>query len=156
MNDTTSLTYYFNGVDATLAEDYFQNQSGTEELYASAGNRLSDVPESSHYISLDRDFYYGKNAGYFNIDYSYTGDRPNDYGDGAIVLPSYSQANLRAGLDFSNTSVEFYVNNLFDKNGYLSRYDDFESVGDSGYAGVGIRRTGSKPRVVGIRFRYRY
>ena len=156
INDTTSLTYYFNGVDATLAEDYFQNQSGTEELYASAGNRLSDVPESSHYISLDRDFYYGKNAGYFNIDYSYTGDRPNDYGDGAIVLPSYSQANLRAGLDFSNTSVEFYVNNLFDKNGYLSRYDDFESVGTSGYAGFGIRRTGSKPRVVGIRFRYRY
>ena len=91
-----------------------------------------------------------------NLDYSYTGDRANDYGDGAIVLPSYSQANLRAGLDFSNTSVEFYVNNLFDKNGYLSRYDDFESVGTSGYAGFGIRRTGSKPRVVGIRFRYRY
>ena len=71
------------------------------------------------------------------------------------------QANLRAGLDFSNTSVEFYVNNLFDKNGYLSRYDDFasvgsESVGGSGYPGFGIRRTGSKPRVVGIRFRYRY
>ena len=58
-------------------------------------------------------------------------------------------------------SFSVWLNNLFDKNGYLSRYDDFasvgsESVGGSGYPGFGIRRTGSKPRVVGIRFRYRY
>jgi hypothetical protein len=45
---------------------------------------------------------------------------------------------------------------LFDKDAYLSRYDDFVDVGDSGYAGFGYRRTGSKPRIVGIRIRYRY
>jgi hypothetical protein len=48
------------------------------------------------------------------------------------------------------------VNNILDKDAYLSRYNDFADVGSSGYAGFGIRRTGSKPRVIGIRFRYRY
>jgi len=35
---------------------------------------------------------------------------------------------------------------MFDKDGYQSRYDDF---GD-------IRRTNTKPKVFGLRFRYRY
>ena len=96
------------------------------------------------------------NSAYMNIDYSYTGDRYNSYEDGAILLPSYGLANFRTGVDFDNTSLEVYVNNIFDKDAYLSRYNDFADVGSSGYDGFGIRRTGSKPRVIGIRFRYRY
>ena len=71
-------------------------------------------------------------------------------------LPAYNISNLRAGIDNDNTSLEFYITNLFDKDAYLSRYNDFVDVGDSGYAGFGYRRTGSKPRIVGIRIRYRY
>ena len=152
LNDSTNLTFYYNGVDSTLSEDYYQ----TGELYASSGNRLSYMPETSAYISLDKDFSINGKSGYMNLDYSYTGDRANDYGDGAIILPSYGLANFRTGIDFNNTSLEFYVNNILDKDAYLSRYNDFADVGSSGYAGFGIRRTGSKPRVVGIRFRYRY
>ena len=152
LNNTTNLTFYYNGVDSTLSEDYYQ--SG--ELYASSGNRLSYMPETSAYVSLDKDFSINGKSGYMNLDYSYTGNRANDYGDGAIILPSYGLANFRTGIDFNNTSLEFYVNNILDKDAYLSRYNDFADVGSSGYAGFGIRRTGSKPRVIGIRFRYRY
>ena len=95
-----------------------------------------------------------------NLDYSYTGDRAEDYADGAIILPSYGLANFRTGIDFDNTSIELYVNNIFDKDGFLSIYDDFAELAPpertSGYPGFGYRRTGSKPRVIGIRFRYRY
>ena len=152
IDDTTSLTYYYNGVDSKLSEDYYQNNV----LYATSGNRLSSMPETSAYISLDKDYTLAGRSAYMNLDYSYTGDRYNSYENGAILLPSYGLANFRTGVDFNNTSLEFYINNLLDKDAYLSRYNDFEGVGSSGYAGFGIRRTGSKPRVVGIRFRYRY
>ena len=156
INDTTSLTYYFNGVDSTLANDYYQEGA----LYASSGNRLAYIPEISAYVSLDKDFNLMGRSGYMNLDYSYTGDRAEDYADGAIILPSYGLANFRTGIDFDNTSIELYVNNIFDKDGLLSIYDDFAELASpsrtSGYPGFGYRRTGSKPRVIGIRFRYRY
>ena len=44
-------------------------------------------------------------------------------------------------------------NNLNDFELFI---DDFSAVGSSGYSGFGVRRTGSKPRVIGIRIRYRY
>ena len=90
------------------------------------------------------------------FDYSYTGDRYTSYENGAIKLPDYALANLRAGFDNDNTSIEVYITNLTDEDGYLSRYDDFSAVGTSGYSGFGVRRTGTKPRVLGIRLRYRY
>ena len=114
------------------------------------------MPELTYYLSFDKDFVFMGNPAYMNIDYSHTGERYTTYENGGILLPSYSMSNLRAGIDNDNSSIELYVTNLFDKDAYLSRYDDFESVGSSGYSGFGIRRTGSKPRVIGIRIRYRY
>ena len=49
-------------------------------------------------------------------------------------------------MEADNRSIEMYLSNLTDENGYLSRYNDF---GD-------IRRTQNRPRVIGLRFRYRY
>ena len=73
------------------------------------------------------------------------------------LLPD--DTNVYCGHEYTYKNLEFIINeitNLFDKDAYLSRYDDFVDVGDSGYAGFGYRRTGSKPRIVGIRIRYRY
>ena len=73
------------------------------------------------------------------------------------LLPD--DTKVYCGHEYTYKNLEFIINeitNLFDKDAYLSRYDDFVDVGDSGYAGFGIRRTGSKPRIVGIRIRYRY
>jgi hypothetical protein len=53
---------------------------------------------------------------------------------------------MRFGVESDNRSMELYITNMFDTNGYQSRYDDF---GD-------IRRTHARPRVLGLRFRYRY
>ena len=153
LNDSTTLNFYINKMDPKLANDYYY-VSG--ELGANAGNRLANMPELSYYMSLDKDFTFNSKPAYLIFDYSYTGERNTSYENGAIELPSYAISNIRAGVDNENTSVELYITNLTDEDAYLSRYDDFSAVGSSGYSGFGVRRTGSKPRVIGIRIRYRY
>ena len=53
---------------------------------------------------------------------------------------------MRIGREVGNTLTEIYMTNMTDEDGYLSRYTDFNA----------IRKTQNKPRVVGVRFRYRY
>ena len=114
------------------------------------------MPKLSYYMSLDKDLTLMGKPAFLILDYSYTGLRYTSYENGAYRLPEYAIANLRAGFDNDNTSFELYISNLTDEDGYLSRYDDFSAVGSSGYSGFGVRRTGTKPRVLGVRFRYRY
>jgi outer membrane receptor for ferrienterochelin and colicin len=153
VNDTTDVSFYINRMDPRLSDDYYY-VSG--ELGANAGNRLASMPKLSYYMSLDKDFTLMGKPAFLILDYSYTGLRYTSYENGAYKLPDYAIANLRAGFDNDNTSIEFYISNLTDEDGYLSRYDDFSAVGSSGYTGFGVRRTGTKPRVLGIRLRYRY
>ena len=152
-NDTTSLTFYFNKIDPRLSEDYYY-VSG--ELGANAGNKLANMPKLSYYFAAEKDLTVMGKPAFIIFDYSYTSHRYTSYENGAIKLPDYALANIRAGFDNNNTSVEIYVSNLTDEDGYLSRYDDFSAVGSSGYSGFGVRRTGTKPRVLGVRLRYRY
>ena len=156
LNDTTSLNFYMNKMNPKLSEDYYY-VSG--ELGANSGNRLANMPKLSYYMSLEKDLTFMGKPAFIIFDYSYTGDRYTSYENGAIKLPDYALANLRAGFagfDNENTSIEVYITNLTDEDGYLSRYDDFSAVGSSGYSGFGVRRTGTKPRVLGVRLRYRY
>ena len=53
---------------------------------------------------------------------------------------------MRVGVESNNRSMEVFISNIGDEDAYLSRYNDF---GD-------IRRTQNRPRVIGLRFRYRY
>jgi hypothetical protein len=140
-------------MDPKLSNDYYY-VSG--ELGANAGNRLASMPKISYYLSVDKDLVFMGRPAFMSFDYSHTGNRYTSYENGAFLLPDYSLANFRAGFDNDNSSIELYVTNLTDEDAYLSRYDDFSAVGDSGYSGFGVRRTGSKPRVIGIRLRYRY
>ena len=157
-NSSTELSAYMNSMDPKLVTNY----SSGDGLTASAGNRLANMPELTYYLSLDKEFtFFGKPA-FLNLDYSYTGDRydtVDDVSDGSNIrelLPSYSISNLRFGIEGDNSSTELYISNLFDKDGYLTRYDDWGDVGTSGYSGFGVRRTGTKPRVLGIRYKYRF
>ena len=153
-DDSTSMTFYMNKMDPTLSEDYYY-VSG--ELGANSGNRLAYMPELSYYLSFDKNFVLSNGKpGFVNLDYSYTGDRNSTYENSPILIPSYSIANLRAGIENENSTIEFYVTNIFDKDALLSTYDDFSAVGSSGYAGFGYRDTRTKPQVVAIRIRYRY
>ena len=159
INDVTSVTAYFNSNDPTLSEDYF-GDGGV--LTANAGNRLSNMPKTSYYLSLDRDIVLMGLPGFLNIDYSFVGDRFSTFenvssgSDIREVLPSYGLANMRLGVEMDNSIIEAYISNIADEDGYLSRYDDFTEAGTSGYPGFGVRRTGTKPRVIGIRYRYRF
>ena len=152
-NDTTSLTFYLNKMDPRLSDDYYY-VSG--ELGANAGNKLANMPKLSYYFAAEKDLTLMGKPAFIIFDYSYTSHRYTSYENGAFKLPDYALANIRVGFDNNNTSVEIYVSNLTDEDGYLSRYDDFSAVGDSGYSGFGVRRTGTKPRVLGVRLRYRY
>ena len=120
------------------------------------------MPKTSYYLSLDRDIVLMGLPGFLNIDYSFVGDRFSTFenvssgSDIREVLPSYGLANMRLGVEMDNSIIEAYISNIADEDGYLSRYDDFTEAGSSGYPGFGVRRTGTKPRVVGIRYRYRF
>ena len=153
LNNTTKVNFYLNKMDPKLSNDYYY-VSG--ELGANAGNRLASMPKISYYLSVDKDLVFMGRPAFISFDYSHTGNRYTSYENGAFLLPDYSLANFRAGFDNDNSSIELYVTNLTDEDAYLSRYDDFSAEGDSGYSGFGVRRTGSKPRVIGIRLRYRY
>ena len=97
----------------------------------------------------------GKPA-FANLDYSYNGDRRNDIANDSVLLPSYALANFRMGVENTNSVVELYITNITDEDGYLSRYNDFDDTVDPPAQGFGIRQTRTKPRVIGIRYRYRY
>jgi len=128
--------------DPSLSQDYY-DVSGV--LQATAGNRLAYVPELSYVLGLDKDVTVGGKPAYISLDYSYTGDRYTG-SDNTLLLPSYAIANMRIGREVGNTLTEIYMTNMTDEDGYLSRYNDFNA----------IRKTQNKPRVVGVRFRYRY
>ena len=150
LDDTTSVTAYVNSMDPTIVEDFYVGGV----LSASAGNRLSYMPELTYYLSFDKDFTLMGKPAFANFDYSYNGDRYDDVSDGAVLLPSYALANFRIGVENTNSVVELYITNLTDEDGYLSRYNDFDETYSP--PGFGIRQTRTKPRVIGVRYRYRY
>ena len=141
-NDSLTLSAYMVSNDPSLSQDYF-DVSGV--LQANAGNRLAYVPELSYVLGMDKVLTIAGKPGYFALDYSYTGDRYTSQAN-TLKLPSYAIANMRMGVEMENSLMEIYLTNLTDENGYQSRYDDF---GD-------VRRTQNRPRVVGVRFKYRY
>jgi hypothetical protein len=114
------------------------------------------MPELTYYLSLDKDFTFMGKPAFANLDYSYNGVRRDDVSDDSFILPSYALTNFRAGVENSNSVMELYITNVFDEDGYLSRYNDFDDTANPPAQGFGIRQTRTKPRVIGIRYRYRY
>ena len=94
--------------------------------------------------------------GFVNLDYSYAGDRIQPR-NSPILIPSYSIANLRAGIENENSTIEFYVTNIFDKKMLffqpMMTSQQWEVLANTGF---GYRDTRTKPQVVSIRIRYRY
>ena len=152
LNDTSTVTAYINSMDPTLVEDFYSEGV----LNASSGNRLSYMPELTYYLSFDKDFTLMGKPAFANLDYSYNGDRRNDIANDSVLLPSYALANFRMGVENTNSVVELYITNITDEDGYLSRYNDFDDTANPPAQGFGIRQTRTKPRVIGIRYRYRY
>ena len=114
------------------------------------------MPELTYYLSFDKDFTLMGKPAFANLDYSYNGDRRNDIANDSVLLPSYALANFRMGVENTNSVVELYITNITDEDGYLSRYNDFDDTANPPAQGFGIRQTRTKPRVIGIRYRYRY
>ena len=141
-SDTLTVSAYMVKNDPSLSQDYY-DVSGL--LQANAGNRLAYVPELSYVLGLDKELMIGGSPAYLSLDYSYTGDRYTSQAN-ELTLPSYAIANMRMGREVGNRSIELYMTNITDEDGYLSRYNDFNA----------IRKTQNKPRVIGLRFRYRY
>ena len=156
ISDSFSASLMLALTDPEFKEDIYDL---TGVLSVPKGNQLAYVPTEKFVLSMNKDLVIRNRDAYISYDHSYTGE---SYQSSANVNtnPSYSLANLRFGVNPSskagsiddvlgflkNASVEMYFENIHDSDPTLGIYDDF---GD-------VRRTGTKPRTIGIRLRYRF
>ena len=118
-----TLSGWFAYNNAELTQDF---NAGTHGL---SGDRLPFSSKVSWHLSAEQRFPLRNNVtGSVGADASFVGDKlgifqsPNP--DGTVAArqdyPSYTTANLRAGLNFVTWSANIYVNNVFDERGLLS------------------------------------
>jgi outer membrane receptor protein involved in Fe transport len=104
--------------DATLTEPFPAGSA-----YGVDGDRLPYSSRWSGNVSLDQQFYLGSaltasvggSLSYVGERYSYFTSTPQ-----RELLPSYTQADLRAGLSYESWDARLSVNNLTDRRGVLS------------------------------------
>ena len=94
----------------------------------------------------------GKPA-YLIFDHSYTGER-NTLMKMEQLSSILCYFKYKSWDDNENIHGTLYYQ-FTDEDAYLSRYDDF-LLKEAWLHRFGVRRTGSKPRVLGMRIRYRY
>jgi iron complex outermembrane receptor protein len=86
------------------------------------GSRLPNTPRTSGYLSLQQEFpLWGSATGYVEGAATYVGERLSLFTGNAIrqVFPSYTKADLRAGMNLDSWSANVYVSNLTDERGVI-------------------------------------
>ena len=157
ISDSFSASLMLALTDPEFKEDIYDLQG---QLSTPKGNQLAYVPTEQFVMSMNKDFVIRNRDAYVSYDHSYTGESYQSSAN-TDTNASYSLANLRFGVNPSskgssdvddvlgflqNASLEVYLENVHDADPTLGIYDDF---GD-------VRRTGSKPRTIGLRLRYRF
>ncbi|MGH8290526.1 MAG: TonB-dependent receptor [Steroidobacteraceae bacterium] len=94
------------------------------EIYGFAGDPLPNTPRFSGNVSLDYNFpIVGDFEGVVGGDESYVGYRLDAFSSVSAQrqnLPAYAKLNLHAGTTFKSWTVNFYVNNVFNRYGLIS------------------------------------
>jgi len=130
-------------LDSTLTEDYRRNPSSAEPD-AAAGTRLPRVPEVKWNLSTRYTF---TNDWFLQAAYMYTGDYYNDlFGGFRQKQDAYDVVNASVGLQRSNWTAEFYVQNATDE-----RADVW--INDVNWD---ERITINQPRTFGVRWQQRF
>jgi len=120
-----------------------------------AGDPLPWVPKWSGAIHADYEFLVGNGIqGFIGASVDYIGKRTTEFGerrpDGSLVkIPSYSEVDLRGGVDINRFRIEAFAHNLFDKRGITDAFafpSDAPPSFPNGAAAVSIIR----PRTIGL------
>lgn len=99
-----------------------QNFPAGSQTYGVKDGRLPFTPRVSGNLSLDQEFpLSGELSGFVGGTVSYVGERFGQFTNSPArqALPSYTRADLRAGVRANSWSASLYVNNLTDERGLL-------------------------------------
>lgn len=107
--------------EAELAEDFPAGSSAA----GGSGDRLPYSSRISGNVSIQQRFaMWGSATGFVGATVSYVGDRKGPFGTTGAperqTLPSYTKADLRAGVQLDSWSGSLYVNNLTDERGLVA------------------------------------
>ena len=140
---------------ATSYTDSHLTSSPYPTFQANVGERLPFVPYLSYSWNVRYQHPLSRNLhGYVQLDAAHKGDMWNDLnvagskGFGRIDQPAYTITNLRVGVnpDGGHWLAEIYVHNLTDTNAIIySNTFNFD-----------LRESTNEPRVIGLRFNYRF
>ena len=137
----TTISGWIDYDNAVLTSDFVNSTT-----YGMSGDRLPNTAKFSGHLALQQDVTlpYGA-TGFAEVDANYVGSRVSIFQPTALRqdFPSYVQTNMSAGVNYKDSSVDVYVNNVADQRGILN--------GGLGYANpaefVYIR-----PRSIGVSF----
>ncbi len=165
MNDSNNLTFAGSYNDAELKTDFWRTkdlEAAGEPANAPAGTPMPYVPKLQLTGIWRSNFELGSMPSFFQAAVAYTGSRWNDLDTLNVParqkMSSYTLANLSAGIEQSNWTLTFYINNLFDERPEID-------ISDPGYGGLSNlpRPPGhvwttqtTRPRSFGIRFGQRF
>ncbi|HTV51781.1 MAG TPA: TonB-dependent receptor [Steroidobacteraceae bacterium] len=135
--------------DSKLSSNSYENP----DYLIEPGERLPYVPyfNYSGNIRYERPVTANLN-GYAQYDIAHKGDMwsslqvTDPYGFSRQLQPAYSISNVRLGLESGRWTSELYVTNLWDTNAVI-----FTNTGNYDH-----RQTTNEPRVIGLRFSYRW
>jgi iron complex outermembrane receptor protein len=105
--------------DAVLTENFPANSS----VEGKSGDRLPNSSRWSANISAQQDFpLKGRANGFVGAQVSYVGDRIGQFTTPPprAVFPSYTRADLRAGVNYESWTTTLYANNIGDRRGVLN------------------------------------
>jgi iron complex outermembrane receptor protein len=142
------LTLATNGAytDGKLKDDTPPETGGLK------GDRLPWVPKWSGAIHADYEFPVGVGTdGFVGASVSYTGRRNAEFNqrhaDGSLVrIPSYTEVDVRGGVNVGQFTVEAFARNLFDKRGITDAFGFDGSTFPAGAAAAAVIR----PRTIGL------
>lgn len=146
--------------DWVISGGFAMNQSETSEDFivgsnsAPKGTSMPNVPELKYNLSSRNNFMVAGRDAYAQLTYAYVDKSYNDLYvfsggsmvDGRGVQDSYTNLNVRAGLEEESWGMDVFVNNLTDERPELTRFT----------AGYDSSITTSRPRTMGVGFRKRF
>ncbi|MFB3077193.1 MAG: hypothetical protein ACE1Y4_04220, partial [Lysobacterales bacterium] len=165
-NENNTLTFAGSSNDAKLQTDFWRRDS--ERLQglppnAPAGTPMPYVPKFQLTGIWRSNFDIGSTPSFFQAAVAYTGKRWNDLDITNIParrqMDDYTLVNLSAGIERSDWTATFYVNNLLDERAEIDIADPGYGVGVPNYdrpPGHVWTTTTNRPRSLGIRFSQRF
>jgi outer membrane receptor protein involved in Fe transport len=111
---------------AAFAYQHAYLNEANADLRASAGERLPNVPRMTGTLSSDYRLPFGTLRPTIGATVRYVSNRWASFDQSLSSpqyrLPAYTAVSVRAGFELQRTTVQLYVNNLFDERGELSAF----------------------------------